>query len=527
MSTPDASSRELAQRCEASGYPAAPDGWSAWLPQFGILPFAMALELGTLVLSDPSGNLHVVTADPWKDALSNLLGTRLALPAQWSLAAPAAISACLESHARSVRALDGLGADPRAASEAAIDRSNELSLASIDAETRPVVRLVGSTLHDALQAGASDIHLETGLAGMDIKYRIDGVLVRAGTVEDRRVAEQAIARIKVLSELDIGERRIPQDGRFKVHSNGHSVDLRTSIMPSVHGEDAVLRILDRRSLTGQGGLLTLERLGFSRDQVDCLGDLATQPHGLLLVTGPTGSGKTTTLYGMLSLMHNGRDKVITIEDPVEYLLPGVLQIPVNERKGLSFSRGLRSILRHDPDRILVGEIRDGETAQIAVQSALTGHLVLSSVHANHALDVMARFGTLGVDGASFIRATRAVVAQRLLRTLCENCTVSDRPDGSLLRRSGMSAQTADGVQWRRGQGCSECRGTGYRGRRAVAEILRFTPELRDLLGAGAPQREVRELATRQGLRPLHLTALDLAVRGLTSLEEVCRVTALD
>jgi general secretion pathway protein E len=405
------------------------------------------------------------------------------------------------------------------------ERAEEVSLVRIQQDASPVVRLVNSTLHDALKLGASDIHLEATAAGLDVRLRIDGVLEKVGGAAGRDVAEQAVSRLKVLAELDIAERRVPQDGRFPVRYAGRRIDLRVSVMPSIHGEDAVLRILDKRRLVPDGESLRLERLGFAAADLERMRALAAQPYGMLLVTGPTGSGKTTTLYGVLSEIHDGRDKIVTIEDPVEYELPGVLQIPVNDKKGLTFARGLRSILRHDPDKIMIGEIRDAETAEIAVQSALTGHLVLSTVHANHVFDVFSRFAHMGIDPYSLTSALNGVWAQRLLRTVCPHCAEPVVPSARDIAALDLYAEPASDLGgFRRGRGCGECRGTGYQGRRAVAEILALDDRLRTLIAQRAPLAEIKAEARLQGMRSLRDAALQLAREGLTTLEEVARVT---
>jgi general secretion pathway protein E len=377
------------------------------------------------------------------------------------------------------------------------DKTQEISFERAAEEDSPVVRLVTSTLYDALKAGASDVHLESTGTGLTIKYRIDGVLIPAEQVPGAELAEQVVSRIKVMSELDIAERRVPQDGRFKASREGRDIDFRVSVMPSVFGEDAVLRILDRKTLTDQVNGLTLESLGFEKDIKNRIRGLSSHPYGMILVTGPTGSGKTTTLYAVISEVNQGLDKIITIEDPVEYQLPGVLQIPVNEQKGLTFARGLRSILRHDPDRIMVGEIRDPETAEIAIQSALTGHLVYTTVHANNAFDVLGRFMHMGVDPYNLVSALNAVLAQRLVRIYCRSC---------------------------KGRGCAPCRGTGFRGRKAIGELLVLNDELRELIIARAPARKLKEAARAAGTVALREAALRLVDNGETSLEEINRVT---
>jgi general secretion pathway protein E len=340
------------------------------------------------------------------------------------------------------------------------------------------------------------------------------------------LAEQVISRIKVMSELDIAERRVPQDGRFKISYDGRAIDFRVSIIPSVFGEDAVLRVLDKKALTQQMNGLRLDVLGFAPDVVAELRRLSALPYGMLLVTGPTGSGKTTTLYAAISETQTGRDKIVTIEDPVEYQLPGVLQIPVNEKKGLTFARGLRSILRHDPDKIMVGEIRDPETAQIAIQSALTGHLVFTTVHANNVFDVVSRFVHMGVDTYSFVSALSGVLAQRLIRVICAQCCEAYMPERELIEKSGVTVVNTASYRFRRGQGCKHCRGTGYRGRKAVGELLVLNDEMREAIINRAPMRQLKELAQQAGVRLLRQSALDLVRRGTTTLEEVNRVTIM-
>ncbi len=340
-------------------------------------------------------------------------------------------------------------------------------------------------------------------------------------------SEQIVSRVKVMAELDIAERRIPQDGRFKLSINGRSIDFRTSIMPSLFGEDVVIRILDRRSLSDQVLGLRLDHLGFNDAILARVRHLAAQPHGMLLVTGPTGSGKTTTLYAALAEIHTGQDKIITIEDPVEYQLPGILQIPVNEKKGLSFALGLRSILRHDPDKILVGEIRDADTAQIAIQSALTGHLVFTSVHANNAFDVLGRFTHMNIDIHSFVSALNGVLAQRLMRVVCPLCAVPHSVDAAVLEELGIVSEEVAGRSFMRGSGCGHCRGTGYKGRRAIGELLRMNDELREMIIDRAPMREVKRAARAGGTVLLRDAAIKAALDGVTSLEEVARVTYAD
>jgi len=471
------------------------------------------------------GARHVLIGNPFDTALLSWIEARFSEPVSFAVAAPADLHALLAGAEAAARALD---AGSQAAQEGEGDtRGEELSLVSISEDGSPVVRLVNSTLYDALRAGASDIHFECGPAGMEVKYRVDGVLDVATRIAGRTLAEQAISRIKVLAELDIAERRLPQDGRFRVSAGGRTTDLRVSVMPSIHGEDAVLRILDKRQLVPEGSALTLDLLGFDTDSLARIRRLSALPYGMLLVTGPTGSGKTTTLYAAISETRTGREKIVTIEDPVEYELPGVLQIPVNEKKGLSFARGLRSILRHDPDTIMVGEIRDAETAEIAVQSALTGHLVLSTVHANSVFDVFSRFSHMGVDPHALVSALNGIWAQRLLRAVCQHCAVEYVPDEAERALLGFAPDTHRGHRFLRGRGCGDCRGTGYRGRRAIAEILTLTDPLREAILARESILAVKAIAAQGGTRSLRGAALDLALRGETTLQEVLRVTLQD
>ncbi len=480
-------------------------------PAFDLLSPAEAARRHCIVLQGEDGPL-VVFCDPFDAALRPWLEARIPGRLRWVLAARSTLLACLRRHERSIRAMD-TALDGAMAGTVDGQEVDNLSLSTISEDGSPVVKLVHSTIYDALRAGASDI-----------RYRIDGVLVRVASVAGVDVCEQVISRVKVMSELDIAERRVPQDGRFKIAIDGRPIDFRVSVIPSVFGEDAVVRILDKQAITDQLLGLRLDGLGFEAGAVAGLRRLSHLPHGMLLVTGPTGSGKTTTLYAAISESNTGNDKIITIEDPVEYQLPGVLQIPVNEKKGLTFARGLRSILRHDPDKIMVGEIRDPETAQIAIQSALTGHLVFTTVHANNVFDVLSRFLHMGVDGYSFVAALNGILAQRLVRLVCRHCAESLVPAADALAEQG-AAELA-GLSLVRARGCGQCRGTGYRGRKAVGELLILNDELREAIVAKAPVRQLKELAARSGVRVIRQAALDLVRSGETTLEEVNRVTAM-
>jgi general secretion pathway protein E len=496
-------------------------------PAFDLLPLAQALARHCVLLRDENKNLTGVIADPFDLDLQTWLqaqaGATAASPLHLRLALQSDIQAYLGKHEESARAVDTLVGD---SGEGRRDGKSAtvLSFASVSEAASPAVKLVNSTLYDALKAGASDIHLESTAGGLAVKYRVDGVLDHAASVGGIELAEHIISRLKVLAELDIAERRIPQDGSFRVESAGREIDLRVSIMPSIHGEDAVIRILDKRAMIEAYGSLTLEALGFDAPSLATLRMLAQEAYGMLLVTGPTGSGKTTTLYAALTEIHNGREKIITIEDPVEYQLPGILQIPVNEKKGLSFAKGLRSILRHDPDKIMVGEIRDRETAEIAVQSALTGHLVLTTVHANNVFDVFGRFTHMGIDPYAFVSALNGIWAQRLIRMNCPRCAVAYTPDDAELASAHLARADVHDYQFMHGLGCGDCRGTGYKGRRSIAEILTLNDEIRELIVDKQPIRRIKAAATANGTRSLRLAALDLVKRGATTIEEIRRVT---
>ncbi len=492
---------------------------NALQPAFDALPYAEAMQHECLFMRDEEGRSVLVVADPFDNDLLSWAQERVRRPMAIVVASRGDIEAYLARHGEDLRAMDGLSTMAGEADEG--QRVEDISLRSISEDTSPVVRLVNSTLYDALKAGASDIHLETGPAGIAIKYRIDGVLASVGSIAGSETADQVISRIKVMAELDIAERRVPQDGRFKVAARGRAIDIRVSIMPSIHGEDAVLRVLDKERLAGDVSGLRLDVLGFDAATMAVLRRLCNEPYGMVLVTGPTGSGKTTTLYGAINEIHHGHDKIVTIEDPVEYQLPGVLQIPVNEKKGLTFARGLRSILRHDPDKIMVGEIRDAETAQIAVQAALTGHLVLTTVHANNVFDVLGRFTHMGLDPYSLMAALNGIVAQRLVRVLCNDCAEEETPDADTLAAIG--AGKGGYLRLRAARGCASCRGTGYKGRKAVAELLVLDDELREAIVQREPVRRVKELAFAKGTRELRDAALDLVRRGETTWQEIQRV----
>ena len=405
------------------------------------------------------------------------------------------------------------------------DDTAAIDLDSLPAES-PIVRLVDTLIVGAIERRASDIHLETKDREVVAKYRIDGALYAALEPLDKRHHETIISRIKVMSELDIAEKRIPQDGRFKIRVKGRTIDFRVSIMPTVHGEDAVIRILDKESANAEFKSLNLEVVGFDGETKKKLRKFIREPYGMVLVTGPTGSGKTTTLYACLSEIQTVEDKIVTIEDPVEYQLRGITQIPINEKKGLTFARGLRSILRHDPDKIMVGEIRDEETAQIAVQSALTGHLVFTTVHANNVVDVLGRFLNMNVDLYNFVSALNCVLAQRLVRMICSHCKRAVKPSRQMLEESGLETQYADRPFYE-GAGCMECGGTGYKGRMAISELLDLSDNVRELILARRSSAEIKRAARDEGMVFLRESAVNKALAGHTTLQEINKVTFVE
>lgn len=492
-------------------------------PAFDRITFADCMRRNVIVVAQEPIPLAVVT-DPFNLDLQVWIAARLG-PVDFRLAHHDDVAAFLSSCEETLRAIDGSRNLLEGISAAAT--IEDLSLSSIANDQSDVVRLVNSTIYDAIKFGASDIHLESNSRGLTVKFRIDGVLDQVTQVNGPDRAQEIVSRIKVVSDLDIAERRTPQDGRFKLSIKGQPIDFRVSVMPSIFGEDIVIRILDKRSLSDQFQGLRLDRLGFDQRTLVDIRRLAREPYGMLLVTGPTGSGKTTTLYAALSEIYTGKDKIVTIEDPVEYQLPGILQIPVNEKKGLTFARGLRSILRHDPDKILVGEIRDVETAHIAIQSALTGHLVFTSVHANNVIDVLGRFQHMGVDLYSFVSAMNGILAQRLLRLVCAACAERYAPTESALEESAISSDAARDMQFVAGRGCGHCRGTGYRGRYAIGELLRLNDGLRELIINRAPVARLKEAARTTGTRFLRESALSLMAEGKTTLEEINRVTLVE
>jgi general secretion pathway protein E len=495
----------------------------AWTPAFDQLSFSECARRRCGLLRHADA-LHLLVTDPFDVDLVAWARSRFGAVAL-VLAGSDTFDAWLAQCEAGLSALGSVVLAEAGAHAAPVSDAEVLDLRQIGSDDSPAVRFVNSTLYDALKSGASDIHLEADPAGLAVKFRLDGVLTAIRRIDSPELAGQAVSRIKVMAQLDIAERRVPQDGRLQIAYAGRSIDVRVSIMPSIHGEDAVLRVLDRQHLAESLAGLTLSKLGFDEVSAERLRALCRKPHGMFLVTGPTGSGKTTTLYAAITETHESRDKIITIEDPVEYQLPGVLQIQVNERKGLSFARGLRSILRHDPDKILVGEIRDAETAQIAVQSALTGHLVFTTVHANTVFDVVGRFEQFGIDAYTFASAINGVLAQRLFRRVCGHCAApaSVRPkDPAFLAALSRHQGEPTLMQAR---GCEHCRGTGYAGRFALGELLLLTPALKGLIAQRALQADLQADAERNGWRSLRELAIAEALKGHTTMEEIDRVAA--
>ncbi len=470
----------------------------------------------------------VAVADPTDVVRLDELEFLLDKTVVFKLATGSAIESVLQRGEGTSRVLKGVSEDFMLQLVRETEKGEEiLSVESINDDSSPVVKLINSTILDALTRRASDIHIETAQEGVVVKYRVDGVLYKAMEPIDLHFQAPLISRLKVMSELDISERRVPQDGRFKVRVGAASIDFRVSIMPSAYGEDAVIRILDKSNIGADIKKLSLEALGINAREIKRIRKAIREPYGMFLVTGPTGSGKSTTLYAALTEIHTGEDKIITIEDPVEYLLPGIVQIPVNEKKGLTFARGLRSILRHDPDKIMVGEIRDPETAQIAVQSALTGHLVFTTVHANNIFDVIGRFIHMGIDPYNFVSCLNSVLAQRLIRRICPKCKVPVKLSAETLLESNIDPEIYGDTVFYEAKGCDECSGTGYRGRSGIVEFLDLGDEIRELIIAKAPIAHLKKAAVEAGTRFLRDAALEKVLAGDTTLREINRVTFID
>jgi type IV pilus assembly protein PilB len=485
--------------------------------RYGFVPHRRDDRALVIVVSDP-------TDLPMIDELSLLLG----VPIKVTVGARSSIESILKKSESSQRVLD----EATESFQMQLLKEEEngedsLTVERLTSDISPVIRLVDSTIFTAIQRRASDIHIETQGDAVHIKYRIDGVLQQAMRPIAKQFHSSIISRVKVMAELDIAEKRVPQDGRFKLRLPDKTIDFRVSIMPSVHGEDAVIRILDKESISEQFHELRLDILGFPEGELKRFRKYIAEPYGMVLVTGPTGSGKTTTLYAALSEIKSIEDKIVTIEDPVEYQLRGITQIPINEKKGLTFSRGLRSILRHDPDKIMVGEIRDPETAQIAIQSALTGHLVFTTVHANNVLDVLGRFLNMGVEPYQFVSALNCVMAQRLVRLICSHCRRPVKPSRVLLEESALDPALAETHTFYEGAGCIECGGTGFKGRTAICELLDLSDQIREMILARRPTSEIKKAARDEGMRFLRECAVERVLMGLTTLREINKVTFVE
>ncbi len=495
---------------------------------FRSIPLEWMLRFEFVPEKAENGSLAVIMADPAdvvkRDELEGLLKKRLLV----RVGSRAAMHDILQKSESTQRVLEEATEEFRMQVVREDEEGQEvLSIDRITADASPIIKLVDSVLFNAIQRRASDIHIETQEHVVVIKYRIDGVLYPAMEPIDKKHHQTIISRIKVMSELDIAEKRVPQDGRFKVRVKGRTIDFRVSIMPTVHGEDAVIRILDKESANAEFKNLRLDVLGMDAETMRRLRKFIREPYGMVLVTGPTGSGKTTTLYACLSEIQSVEDKIITIEDPVEYQLRGITQIPVNEKKGLTFARGLRSILRHDPDKVMVGEIRDEETAQIAVQAALTGHLVFTTVHANNVVDVLGRFLNMKVELYNFVSALNCILAQRLVRKICPHCRIPFVPSPQLLEESALTPEQMKGATLWEGRGCIECNGTGFYGRMAITELLDLSDRIRGLILDKRPAAEIKKAAQAEGMSFLRESAIKKVFTGQTTLREINKVTFVE
>src|ERR1700680_2719663 len=498
---------------------------------FHSVPVDLMFRYNFVPITGQNGTLEIALSDPRNlnliDELSILLQKKLKV----KVATLSQISDLLKKTEQSQRVLEevteGFTLDVMSGDEENQDETLSIDKLTADSAIAPVIKLVDTTIFNALERRASDIHIETRDQELAIKYRIDGVLQYAMSPISKEWHSAVISRIKVMSELDIAERRVPQDGRFRVRYKGRLIDFRVSIMPTIHGEDAVLRVLDKESMSEKFSKLSLDVVGFSENDLVKFRRYISEPYGMVLVTGPTGSGKTTTLYAALSEIKSDEDKIITIEDPVEYQVKGITQIPVNEKKGLTFARGLRSILRHDPDKIMVGEIRDQETAQIAINSALTGHLVFTTVHANNVLDVLGRFLNMGVEPYNFVSALNCILAQRLVRIICEHCRKAVEYPESLLVESGLNPEEWRKIPMYEGAGCFECGGTGYRGRTAIHELLDLSDQIREMILDKRSTAEIKRVAREAGMTFLRDSAVDKVRRGISTLKEINKVTFIE
>ena len=497
---------------------------------FHSVPVDLMFRYNFVPINSQNGHLDIALADPRNLNLIDELAILLQKKLHVKVATLSQISDLLKKTEQSQRVLEevteGFTLDVIGEEENQ-DETLSIDKLTADSDIAPVIKLVDTTIFNALERRASDIHIETRDQEVAIKYRIDGVLHYAMPPISKDWHSTIISRIKVMSELDIAERRIPQDGRFRVRYKTRLIDFRVSIMPTIHGEDAVLRVLDKESMSEKFAKLSLDVVGFSEADLVKFRRYIKEPYGMVLVTGPTGSGKTTTLYAGVSEIKNDEDKIITIEDPVEYQIKGITQIPVNEKKGLTFARGLRSILRHDPDKIMVGEIRDQETAQIAINAALTGHLVFTTVHANNVLDVLGRFLNMGVEPYNFVSALNCILAQRLVRVICVYCKAPVQYPDSYLIESGLNPEEWRDVTLYEGPGCFECGGTGFRGRTAIHELLDLSEHIREMILDKRPASEIKRAARDEGMTFLRDHAIDKAREGVTTLKEINKVTFIE
>ena len=496
---------------------------------FHSIPVDLMFRYNFVPISEQDNSLEIAIANPKQlpklDEIASLLGKKLCI----SIATLPQINELLNKTEQSQRVLEEVteGFTLNLHPIENPDETLSIDKLTTDRDISPVIKLIDTTIFNALERRASDIHIETRNADVAIKYRIDGVLHFAMNPISKDWNEMILSRIKVMSELDIAERRIPQDGRFRVRYKDRQIDFRVSVMPTIHGEDAVLRILDKQSMGEQFSKLSLDVVGFGAEDKQRFSRYIQEPYGMVLVTGPTGSGKTTTLYAALSEIQSDEDKIVTIEDPVEYQLQGITQIPINEKKGLTFARGLRSVLRHDPDKIMVGEIRDPETAQIAIQSALTGHLVFTTVHANNVVDVLGRFLNMGVEAYNFVSALNCILAQRLVRVICPHCCFKRTYSTEQLKASNLQIAEWQSFQFSEGEGCLECSGTGFRGRTAILELLDMSDSIRQLILDKRPSSEIVKAARNEGMRTLRESGIDHVRRGVTTLREIDKVTFID
>lgn len=513
----------LAEQFYFSYYPL--ENWRVDPALFKKIPVELMYRYPFVPYQEADGSLTIVISDPTRMAAMDELELILKEKIVFGVSSKTAILETLKRSEGAAQTLQQIQADFRPTLITEDEHGEEvLSIQSVSQGASPMIKLLDTLILNALQKRASDIHIEATESQVVMKYRIDGVLYRALDPLDIKFHAALVSRIKVLAELDIAEKRIPQDGRFKMRLEGRKVDFRVSVLPSIFGEDVVIRILDKEYITADLNELRLAGLGLNPGDLRRFLKAIIEPYGMVLVTGPTGSGKTTTLYAALTEVNNHEDKIITIEDPVEYQLQDVVQIPVNEKKGLTFARGLRSILRHDPDKIMVGEIRDAETAHIAIQSALTGHLVFTTVHANNAFDVIGRFVNMGIEPYNFVSSLNCILAQRLVRTLCVHCKEKGFLSAELLEVSGLDVERYKEIPFYLQKGCPECNGTGFKGRVAITEFLNLSDDIREMIVARRPPSEIRKAALAEGMTTLRQAGMEKVMNGETTLKEINRVT---